>query len=616
MVDDYLEKLENILFLGRNSKNITSYEKCKVITFELEKEQNLKKENIDAVYFHRIAQSKIVWNKIMLRSKEWLENWNSKVIHDDKTIVDIFQYKDISLWWFIYEILWDSKNGIFETFYQFYTIKSLVEEQNPNKIQIEGDFDFPIDEMIYSLKDKFSFELSDHSKISNISSERISKNRFNFLFQLLILKILKKFSPKKNSRLFIFSSKGGKMQKSNLEEKIALDPYFVGLEDFFTKNKKIINFISLNNAFSSKNFSEFLSSCKSMLKKEFVPWEINYSIIDLKNLLKNSNETKQLMLKIEKDRKFKKSFDIDGINFYQYLRNLFLEKLPNIVAFTKLELKATESFFSKNNPEILFTTNGFSPNGRALCYYSNLKGKKVLSPQLGIISPEFSINTSFQIFKGMDLRLIPKYLIWGNHFKEIIEKKGYPKELIKQVGFWKSSESHSSEIKDTYILYIGGANRTKLEYVLSIDEEIFTIKAIHDVLPKGIKLLVKLHPNFDDSPYKKLSNLKNLVLIRHSELSDINDLVNNAKIVVGKASTLIIQAMIMMKPVISINLAGDVDFLGIKEIPFVKSIEELKDVIKQYTNGSLKINYKINSICEPIGEKSISLLETELMKIK
>jgi len=605
-----------MIFLGKNSKENPKCKNCKIITFELEKEQNLKKENIDAVYFHRIAQNENVWNNIILRSKDWLENWSNKKIYDGSTIRDILQYNDVSLWWFVYEILWDSKNGIFETFYQFYTITALIEEYTPKKIQIEGNFDFPIYQMIDSLKNTYSFQLENNSEISSILFEKISRNRFNFLIQLLILKIIYKFTLKKNKKIFIFSSKGGKIQTNDKGKRTALDPYFVGLEDFFDKNKERINFIALNNGFSSKNFSEFLSNCKSMLKNEFVPWEINYSVNELKNMLKDSNEIKQLILKIENTDEFKKSFDVDGTNFYQYWRNLLLEKLPNMISFSKLELKATERFFLKNNPEVIFTTNGFSPNGRALCYNASKKGRSVISPQLGIISPEFSINTAFQMFKGMDLRLIPKYLVWGNHFKEIIEKKEYPIELIKQVGFWKTGMDNNTKPKNDYILYIGGANRVKLEYVLSIDEEIFTIKAIHDILPEGMKILVKLHPNFDNIPYEKLLNLKNLVLIKHGELSDINELVSNAKIIVGKASTLIVQAMIMRKPVISINLAGDVDFLGIKEIPFVKSIEELEKKVKQYLKEDSRENYKINSICEPIGEKSISLLQEELMKIK
>jgi len=609
---------KKMIILGNNieSSFFQTIENETVITFELEVENRLINKKINAIYFHRQAQNQNTWKEILKSAMMWLESWPNLPIYEGKSMIEILRFEDTSIWWFIYDILWEYKNGIFDTIYQLETLISLLNENNPQIIEIHGRFEFKIIEMLHSLKDRYNFKIYDHTENSkpNIRNGKvITTGRINFLLRLSLVKFIHLFTKKKCGQIAIFSIHGGVINKTEKGEKIVADQYFVGLEEIIEKNRKIINFISLNKNLASKNFSEFFELLCNTAKGEFEPWIVYYSLNGFRKAYKISNDFRKKFSEIEKDADFIKSMNIKNVNIYPFVRHLFTGNLSLIVGFTHLEIDAAKRFFAKNDPKLVFTTDGFGAAGRALNYVSNMNKTRSLTPQLGIIAAEFPVNTAFLIRKGYDLKLVPEVLVWGKYFRELIELKGYPQKSIKQVGFWKTDTKKHDEKSGNYIFYIAGANTAKLEYVLSIDEEIYTIRRIHEILPKGIKLLVKLHPSLDDKPYQTLNELENLIIIGNKNPIDVNKLVRNSKIVVGKASTVIIQAMIMKKPIIAVNFAGDVDFLGFKGIPFVKNIEEFVDIMNKYLEKNAEIHYDIKEFCDPIGKDSISLVESELM---
>jgi len=164
-------------------------------------------------------------------------------------------------------------------------------------------------------------------------------------------------------------------------------------------------------------------------------------------------------------------------------------------------------------------------------------------------------------------------------------------------------------------LYIAGANLRKLDYILSFEEEIFTINQILKILPKNLKLLVKLHPSLPIELYqKKLKNFDKLMLVGNEPGTKIIKLVKNAKVVVGKASTVLVQALILNKPVIVTNFASNVDFLGFEGIPFTTSLEGFSNILEGFVKGKIPVNNKIMDYCSPLGDKSVSLIIQEFIK--
>lgn len=590
-----------------------------LITYELSKELEAREKNIPVKYFHRYAQSENVWGSIISKSKEWIETWPKQSIYQGKSALEILGFEDTSLWWFVYDALWETKNGIFDSIYQLKTLTALIEEFNPNEIEIYGIFDYPIIEMLEALAEKYGIVIKDQgSLVKQIPQTDVNRiySRSKFVIGLTILKIASFFSKKTSSQLIFFSTHD-EIIKKNKDNKITiLDHYLVGLEDFFEKNKNLINFISTDKIrLFSISPRKLLSDFNRILNGCFTPWVCYYSISNIIKWWKSVKRFSFMISKLENDSTFQKSMVVDNINIYPFVRHVFVGNLPRALALVELDLKTSSEFFSKKNIETVFITDGISPSGRALCFEANAHDVNVITPQLGIISPQFPVNIGFLIGEEFDKRMLPKYLVWGQHFKKLIESKGYPSSKIKQVGFWRLDKDHTETNSSDYVLYIAGANLRKLDYILSFEEEIFTIKQILKILPKNLKLLVKLHPSIPFDLYqKKLKNLDKLVLVGNEPGSKIIELVKKAKVVVGKASTVIVQALILNKPVIVTNFASNVDFLGFEGIPFTTSLEGFSNILEGFVKGKVPVKNKIKNYCNPLGDKSVSLIIQELIK--
>jgi len=150
-----------MIVLGENydSNIISKFERKDILIiyqiFLEEKFANKRKGQV--INFHRYAQSREIWDSIVLRARKWLEDWPKKKIHNGASALEIFKFEDTSLWWFVYDSIWETKNGIFDTIYHLVGLVSLIEKYRPSIIEITGCFDYPIKDILTSLEKKYRF---------------------------------------------------------------------------------------------------------------------------------------------------------------------------------------------------------------------------------------------------------------------------------------------------------------------------------------------------------------------------------------------------------------------------------------------------------------------------
>ena len=586
------------------------------ILFEEEFENEKKGQVIN---FHRYAQSKEIWSSIVSSGKKWLEDWPKEKISKGASALEIFKFEDTSLWWFAYDSIWETKNGIFDTIYHLVGLVSLIEKYRPSIIEITGSFDYPVKDILSSLEKKYQFTLKEIKY--NVKEKPLSEfdrpiSRVIFLIRFFLSKMGRGLSKSKHKPITIFLKHGFSAKKKNLKDvQILSDHYLEGINNYLLQNRKNINFISLNMPLLNSSLTQnLLKDFLRTIKGIYIPWISFHSLSDLRELKNLVEYYKKLIFDLEKDPDFKKSFKLDDIDMYPFLKDAFRGNLPRIFAYVRIQLKLARRFFEKENPKVVLSTDAVTPAGRALCLAGNLHKTKILTPQGGIISPEIPINTGFLIQEGFDIRLLPNYLVWGPFYENLIKTRGFPVSLVKKVGFWqsKTTESKSIDIKN-YILYIAGANLQKLSFVLSFDEEVYTIKKIHEIIPNEYNLVVKLHPSLPYDMYaKKLRDLNRLVLLEDDNSYDIEDLVTNAKVITGKGSTVLVQAAILRKSVIVLNFKSDLDFIGIDNLPFVSSPQQFKKILFEILEEKSFKKYNLENFCHPIGSDSISLLKKEI----
>lgn len=621
LIENKTQNENRIIILGDETdlQSIPNLKKANiVITFELAKEKFLKEKNIPAIYFHRYAQSTDVWESIVSTSKRWLETWPKIPIYQGLSALEIFKYEDTSLWWFVFDTMWEVKNGIFDTIYQIMTFSLLIKKHKPDVLEIWGKFDFPIKHILASLSEKHNFKLeSKNYRLKPQPKSEFNKlsSRLSFIVRLPLLKLASALSKSSECTIAIFQKHGTSSRKKEVNNvQIVYDHYLEGFEQYMIKNRNKILFISHNMPRLSNNFlKDLINEFFRIIKGEYKPWLCYYSFFDLLEFKKEIGYYQKKVLVLEKEPDFKKSMLLDGIDIYPFLKDIFRKNFPRILSYVKLNLKSSKRFLEQENPSVVFTTDGITPVGRTLCYTCNQNNVKIYTLQGGIISPQIPVNIGFFITEGFDVRLLPNLFVWGPFYDKLVRSRGYPSALIKKGGFWKNEESELKTSSQNYLLYLAVSNLNKLGYLHSFDEDIFTIKQIHDLIPKNLKLLVKVHPHVPIHIYSKsLKNLNRIILVGGENAPDVKRFIKDSIVVIGKDSTALIQALILDKPVIVCNFASGLDFIEIPDLPFVTTPEAFKENLLNLLNGKSLPRPNLTNYCDPLGKKSVLQITDEL----
>jgi hypothetical protein len=588
-----------------------------IITARLSDEIELKHRNRPALYFHRYAQSDKIWAGTVDAARDWIESWPKlKLVNGDRAFA-FLEVENTLLWWFVHDVIWETKHGIFDTFYQVKTWSSLIKDYRPTEVELVGTFECDVREIISSLSKSFGFDLrvSDY-RIKSPPQSHLSgiRGRSSLLVKFLLLKWARLFSRRKKNAVTFFLEHGSKaIETYHNGTRLITDHYLDGLEDYMTKNASESLLISLNTPeIHSCSIRNLVKEIFATMQGTYVPWLCYYSASDLKKGVSLVGRYRKKMMELESDPRFRESMVIDEIDVYPSLKGVLLGTLPRALALAHIEIEIGKKFVELEKPRLVFHVTGMSPSGRAISLACNRQGIRILAPQLGIISPEIPVNTAFIITKEYDKMLLPEYLVWGQFYKNLISERGYPQSLIKKVGFWRTKKPQA-ELPRDYILYVAGANLVKLDYILSFDEEIATINMLRNTIPKTMRLVVKLHPSL---PYEKYRDalrgiISDIMLLGGPGVPGIEEFLLKAKIVVGKASTVLVQALILNKPVIALNFASKRNFLGFEGVPFATTTEEFLSSLNKILNGDLD-NCNLNIYCDHIGQESISTLINEI----
>ena len=615
---------ETVVILGEgiDPKLIRSLKHARmVVTYELSTEFQAKEYGIPAIYFHRFAQSEKIWDSFMKVAQNWIDKFPKEVIYHGNTILDILKFEDTSLWWFNNYTIWERKNGIIETVYTIKTLSSILDLFNPKTIEIIGIFDFEIIKMLNALSKKYKFKL----KQKNVTIKHVSKlhtkpikRQLNMILNILYSKVITQLSIRKKKTHLIFVRHGHVTIRKNIAgSDLLLDNSLDGLEDYLMKNRNKIKFVSLNTPqLHSSKTKNFFSNLANVVKGNYTPWVSYYSFFDLFHVMKLHKRYKHVMQNLEQDPDFIKSMMIEGINIYQFIKSVFQNTIVNEMPFIFLQIQTARKIIEKEKPETVFTSDSLSPWCRAITFACNTHKIENTSPQIGVMSPYTLFNSGFLFTKDFDKRLLPIYLVWGSFYQRILVIMGYPKLLTKIVGFWRLDENQrKQENSSEYLLYIAGSNPGYSSYIMSFDEEILTIKKIHENLPKEMKLMVKLHPSHSYDDFSKaLCGLERIILEGGPIAIDINKAIINSKFVIGKASSAIIQALILKKPAMLVNLVSELNFLGLKDIPFATTVEDLSKNMELMLSKKFIKNFELNDYCYPLGRESISLITDLLSK--
>jgi hypothetical protein len=406
-------------------------------------------------------------------------------------------------------------------------IKSINEISNSQKVKFYFD-DIEIGTYIGKKNIKVSIPNSYYKKIKNISEKVLELTLQNKNLSEKNTLIVE-FDTKKYKNFFLES----KNHKKNILYYGRRRPGIWDLESF-----KII-----------KN-----SQCKIITSNI-----INDNIF--KKNKKNISGIKENFLQIlDSDKELSDFFSIENISIISVIspiiKILIIDRLDEIVS----EILLAKQMFDESIIDSVVVLSEIGMTEQIIIQLANQKKIPILHLQEGLhVDTQEAYEHSK--FHTIFLESADKYLAWGKLSKDFQVKIGkIPVENIIELGSPRFSELNLSNNKNSEEFILLATMPPQIEQINGIDvrnlekylKDILKICEIVSIQKK--KLVIKLHPTSD------ILNISNTIQEKFPDIiviekGDINPLIEKCSIVIVTGfSTVIVQAQILQKPVISIPL--------------------------------------------------------------
>jgi len=535
-----------------NVDNLTNdkIENSLIITFDYNSHRNLEKSGINHVisdsYLDQHFLSSI--GKICYDLSQW---------YTQKSIEKIVEYDGLNLGEFFYTELYEILILFLKNFFEISKIfeensnASFLASQNLYDIICSFSSDVKTLQSVNSIKSEFDYSHVDIPfKLGSKSSHiRIGRSKYRKLLKIsekflnLTTKnqsnkpviLLTNFSPQLYKEFFLAMP-----ESKNIFVKFdRTTPSFWNYDTYSTIKKSgciTENISSLMN----DNIKKLISDSQILIDKKL-------------NLLDNLEEIKQL-------------FSLNKISFWHAFQKTFFELLRNKFLESITEIEISKKLFSRYKFSCVLVQTETRVNDLVIIKLAKRWNIPVILLQHGIISRSKHLLLS-QKFD----RTIPFYsnniLVWGTADLKFLAENGVPEENIKVLGSPFYDHTFNDKISsytesDNFILFATDFKSLhKLERITveSMQKYETIINSVYRAVKKhNKKLVIRPHPLKDigEKQIAKKLDPEIKVVIGGS----ISSLIKSCNLlVVTDNSSVIVEAMALNKPVISVRVDADLD---------------------------------------------------------
>lgn len=316
------------------------------------------------------------------------------------------------------------------------------------------------------------------------------------------------------------------------------------------------------------------------------PWYGYASIGAIRALARDRRYYTAILRSAQEDARFLDLFVVDGIPFYALARARIDEMLPGTLAAANFHTAIAERFVSKENIGLVLSVESFSNLGRCLAAALHRRGGALWGIQGGIISPAMVTNTGFYApaLGGLSDLQADRFFVWGPAYRSLLTKFGIDPRKLDVIGFnrAKTLPHHSTPRSKRQILYVTGGNALVCPYLMTMEEEDYTLRSLSACIPPDSELVVRVHPRHDAEALRRSLSGRPVTVVAASEMS-LDQSLAAASVVVAKASTVLLEAANAGKPVLMINLAGTPDFTGFSSgaaaLPYCEDTDSLQPML-------------------------------------
>jgi hypothetical protein len=569
----------------------------------------------------------IFW-KAKRDSIKWLTNISKKSKKAANEAEYIFgNAGQIQSWAIIYDSFFEIEGGVFESIYNLRISQHYSEKLRGKTLVLSGSEL----QLATSLIENYTDEIS-HIILTN--KRRNSLNTFHkllsilgkfekvILYPILIkLKNILNNKLRKKSKVIIVSS-GGIMSRVRYRGGSfeVFDNYFCSLIDKIKQEYPSSAYVAIvPPIYDSNIIKNTFYKWLSIVQGDIILWYSYITIQDVINNFKHRKKYKEIIDLLVEDPGFISLFDLDDGNFFSLIKKSLKDILPNLLASSLLHSSISHRLLKEENVDLIFSTEAFSNLGRILAHTVHKKNGKLFGIQAGIISPLQVSNIGFfnRAICGFNEFLPDMFFVWGSGYKATLLKYGVSPDIIQVMGFDKTSKIKqlTSQGVSNTIVYVAGSNTDVCPYLMSQEEEIAIINSISSCIPNQFNLIIKLHPRQSIGILEKLDiKSRNRAIVIHNEKT-LSEVIIDARIIITKSSTAILEAATLGIPVILVNFNDGPDITGFtsKNFPFLYANDDasinksISEVLKLSTL-SPSFDGFCNEWCAPFEEKILHYL--------
>ena len=504
--------------------------------------------------------------------------------YKDKELQNYLTYDSINLGWLLeFELYF----FLLEKIKFLYVLDIISKKENFDKIFLTKNLlnfskiifkEIPVEIISSSIDDKQKFRTDSFSIKTKIGPFPIifnlKRNHFFFLrnfyskYVIPFFNFILKRKFKKNSLLLIDFNTTLYKSLLNSLKKNSISPILLNRRRQAIFDRLSFNIIRETSVYIG-SFDKFLTSkSENLVKNTYENFLNNINQIFSKNILE-------------------KYFQINNILFFEMIKDDLIHLCKSRFKEGIYEIYASKDFLNKTQPKII------------LHHYAASLQEKVIVTQarkMGVFDINFQHGCSPYSLKNWDklnsfFGHFPIYAesmlaVWGKHSKNYALSQNFPKEKILSCGSSRYDEffqlKKSNQIlTGSIVLAIGAISQinSKAQRINVYDNFEKSLIHICKILSKIDRpKYVKLHPNISD--YKSVNPIP---IIREYDSTiktiidlDVKDVLYNSDVVITlQPSTIILEANIFEKPVITI-LSDDQFTTGINDEGFTKIFSPLE----------------------------------------
>lgn len=345
------------------------------------------------------------------------------------------------------------------------------------------------------------------------------------------------------------------------------DVYFENLEPAINAASPNILKVGINNPrLTTSGWKNTFLTWRMILSGAFRPWLAYASLKDIITVACERRRYRMALTAADGTPEFRAMFKAGGLDFYPQIRPRLFEMLPTLLASARFHHAVAERFLYKEKINLVISVESFSNIGRCLAAVLHLSGGQLWGIQCGIISPLRVTNVGFYVpALGTHKNLLADtFFTWGPAYSELLERFGISPARLRMMGFNKAKplpeKKPSGQTKR--IVYVTGGNALVCPYLMTNEEEDYTLDVLASCLPPEGELLVRTHPRHDAEVFRRRFAGLPKVRITAADEMPLEECLATADCIVGKASTVLLEAAQAGRQVLLINLAGTPDFTG------------------------------------------------------